>query len=139
METMVRQPSDYPQLQADFSNEQGSIIDEQRERDTEPVTLVLRLSNTQIQTNDMATEPPRGWKKSSYNEHDLREAWWGNELTDQSVVDIDQTVEGIDAPLGQILLRQEYVITRDLLESYASKNPRNGIVITGQPGIGQCK
>lgn len=63
----------------------------------------------------MATEPPRGWEKTSYNAHDLHKAWWGNELTDQSVVDIDQTIDGTDTAVYQLLLRKEYLITRDLL------------------------
>ena len=85
-----------------------------------------------------ATEPPRGWQKTSYKAHDLHEAWWGNKLTNQSAVNVDQKVDGV-TPVGQLLLRHEYLKTRTLLESYASKKPSKGMVITGQPGIGQCK
>ena len=91
--------------------------------------------------------------------HELREAWWGEivstntirtlsaqppvDVSPQSpepIVDehttanIDQTVS--DRPLGKILLRQEYVTAVKFVESYASEYPSSGVVVSGQPGIG---
>ena len=48
---------------------------------------------------------------------------------------IDQT---LGAPaLGEMLLHEEYKVTRDVLELEASRFPHDGVFITGQPGIGQ--
>lgn len=90
----------------------------------------------------------------------LFKAWWGKKpkltqinlssslkdddmddsLSNLETVNIDH---GLDArPLGEILLREEYSIALNLInsrvEKYATeKTPSCGIVITGQPGIGQ--
>ena len=53
----------------------------------------------------------------------------------QTIIDISQPVDTLI--LGEILLRQEFLDVRNIIESYASKYPAQGLVITGQPGIGQ--
>ena len=81
----------------------------------------------------------------------LHAAWWGKDIilgtvwppsdsmNDDPVslhdtVVIDQSVHA--EALGEILLREEYKITLDVLMSWASRSPRNGLAVTGQPGIG---
>ena len=82
----------------------------------------------------------------------LHAAWWGNDIiqgticppSDSTNVDsvsvsdtvlIDQSVDGV--ALGEILLREEYKVALEVLELEASRFPRSGMVVTGQPGIGQ--
>jgi len=94
----------------------------------------------------------------------LCEAWWGKDITTRTIqtipnsddiedvndastpppvgvpiphtiVDIDQAVGNI--PIGEILLRQEFVTTLEYIESIAQKYPRRGVIVTGQPGIGE--
>lgn len=90
--------------------------------------------------------------------HALYEAWWGKEITERTIpisddfdndvndvspqapkshiiIDIDQGIE--HKPIGEILLRQEFVTLREYTESLASQRPESGLVITGQPGIGE--
>jgi len=82
----------------------------------------------------------------------LHAAWWAKDIilgtvcppsdsmNDESVslydtVVIDQSVHA--EVLGEILLREEYKVTLDVLKSWALRSPRNGLVVTGQPGIGK--
>jgi len=90
--------------------------------------------------------------------HALHEAWWGKEITEPTIpmtddfdndvndvppqapkshiiIDIDQGIE--HKPIGEILLRQEFVTLREYTESLASQRPESGLVITGQSGIGE--
>ena len=53
----------------------------------------------------------------------LSEAWLGEETTartNKSIIDIDECLPPPTVPLGWILLRQELLNMRTLLESYAS-------------------
>jgi hypothetical protein len=53
-----------------------------------------------------------------------------------TIVDIDQSI-GARSPIGEILLRQEFVTTLEYIKSLASSRPRSGVIVTGQPGIGE--
>ena len=97
----------------------------------------------------------------------LREVWWGKDITTRTIlaipnsddiedvndvstpppvgvspqpivhtiVDLDQGIAR--TPIGEILLRQEFVTTLEYIESIAHKYPRRGVIVTGQPGIGE--
>jgi hypothetical protein len=52
-----------------------------------------------------------GWKKTIYNAHDLREAWWDNGLADLPVINIDQSVDG-DTPTHWAILLPSGVTVR---------------------------
>lgn len=52
----------------------------------------------------------------------------------QKIVNLNFSVDGM-AP-GKILLRKEYTIALEYLESRAEKFPTLGTFVTGQPGIG---
>ena len=55
-------------------------------------------------------------------------------LAQKTTVDVSQPLQyGI---LGEMLLRQEFLDTRDFIESYVPKNPTRGLVITGQHRVG---
>jgi hypothetical protein len=53
-----------------------------------------------------------------------------------TIVNIDHAIGGKDV-IGEILLRQEFVTTLAFIESIASLRPKSGVVVTGQPGIGE--
>ena len=53
-----------------------------------------------------------------------------------TIVNIDHTIGGKDT-IGEILLRQEFVTTLAFIESVASRRPESGVIVTGQPGIGE--
>ena len=55
----------------------------------------------------------------------------------KTIIDISERED--EQILGEILLRQEFIDARNFVELYASKYPDLGLVITGQPGIGQLK
>ena len=42
-------------------------------------------------------------------------------------------------PIGEILLRQEFVAILEYTESFASEDAESGVIVTGQPGIGQYR
>jgi len=94
----------------------------------------------------------------------LYEAWWGKDITTRTIqtipnsddiedvndastpppvgvpilhaiVDIDQAVG--NTPIGEILLRREFVTMLEYIESFAHKHPQSGVIVTGQPGIGE--
>ena len=97
----------------------------------------------------------------------LYEAWWGKDITTRTIPaipisdDIDNkyandesppvgvlsqpiahTIVDIDqglgmTPIGEILLRREFVTTLEYIQSLASRRPRSGVIVTGQPGIGE--
>ena len=53
-----------------------------------------------------------------------------------TIVNIDHTIGG-KKTIGEILLRQEFVTTLAFIESVASRRPESGVIVTGQPGIGE--
>lgn len=85
-------------------------------------------------------------------------AWWGKEIVETplhaaSVSDRNDPEARVDElcpqrtiemkrarhyPLSNdgMLLRDEYLMARDFIISYAEAHPRNGLVVSGQSGIG---
>ena len=58
--------------------------------------------------------------------------------TVHTIVDIDHSV-GARKPVGEILLRQEFVTALEYTKSFVSEDPESGVVVTGQPGIGEYR
>jgi hypothetical protein len=52
------------------------------------------------------------------------------------IVNIDHAISGKKA-IGEILLREEFLTTLAFIESLASRRPESGVIVTGQPGIGE--
>lgn len=55
-----------------------------------------------------------------------------------TIVEIDQSI-GTKEPIGEILLRQEFVTALEYTKSFASRRPQSGVIVTGQPGIGEYR
>jgi hypothetical protein len=106
--------------------------------------ILRSITNTDNIPSHWAAVPP------AMPAHDLYAAWWGQNITPreiqpnsdpmddeskQLVVDIDQGLW--EPPLGEILLRREFLNTLTFLESWAEENPKPGVIISGQRGIGQ--
>lgn len=115
-------------------------------------------SRTTTITDPGLLERRGNWKKLTEGDaHTLYEGWWGKEITERvisgdfdndmsssssagvspqpTIVHIDQSTGPL--PIGEILLRREFVAARQFIESIALNYPASGVVISGQPGIGE--
>ena len=120
-------------------------------------------SRTTTTTDTGLLERRGNWKKLTEGDaHVLYEAWWGKKITERTIqipgdfdndvsspssvgmspqptvhtiVHIDQSIGPL--PIGEILLRQEFLAARQFINSIALTYPRSGVIISGQPGIGE--
>ena len=84
--------------------------------------LAIPNSDDIEDVNDVSTPPPVGVSPQPIV---------------HTIVDLDQGIAR--TPIGEILLRQEFVTTLEYIESIAHKYPRRGVIVTGQPGIGKYR